>query len=494
MSILHNATPLGPGSITGPLTLLALALKLLPFAPDPIQLQLLTTAAGQVLLNCHRQWGKTIFTAVKALHQALQGPRQLIVVISPTLEQSKILTKSCRDFARDLGLRITTDGTNPRSVLFPNGSCILPIAADADHARGWSANLLIIDEAAYVPDDVYAAVTPLLAATRGELWLLSTPNGKRGFFFHEFSRAALSSHAANWLRLTAPAEGAGASGRLSPAFLAEERIRKTPDQFAQEYLCEFTTTQRNTFRPEAVYRAFRQDIPPFNPECPWLENFAGLPYRPTYFIGADLGKKLDHSAIALIEYRTIPTGTFEPYYRQPLFRRELHLRYLKQFPIGTPYLEVVPQLARLCRHPQIAGHGSLIVDATGHGECVVELIQRERLPVNFLAANITSGDHVNVTRWGRNVPKRELITRTDLLFEQSHLHIAATAKEMGILQHELLQYESMIGEDGHTRYGPASSLTHDDTVMALALAGWWAWENRKSFLAGDRHKPLHPFF
>jgi len=124
------------------------------FALDPIQIQLLTTTAGNVILNCHRQWGKTTFTALRALYQALAQPNQLIVVISPSLDQSKILTKRCRDFARALGLTVTTDGTNPRSVRFPNGSLILPIAADADHVRGWSANLLIIDEAAYVADQV----------------------------------------------------------------------------------------------------------------------------------------------------------------------------------------------------------------------------------------------------------------------------------------------------------------------------------------------------
>jgi hypothetical protein len=471
-------------------TLLALAHQLLPFALDPIQIQLLTTTAGNVILNCHRQWGKTTITALRALYQTLAQPNQLIVVISPILDQSKILTKRCRDFARALGITVTTDGTNPRSVRFPNGSLILPIAADADHVRGWSANLLVIDEAAYVADEVYSAVTPLLAATRGDLWLLSTPNGKRGFFFQEFSLAADR----NWLRLTAPAEGPGASGRIDPAFLATERTRKTTEQFAQEYLCEFTTTERNTYRPESIYRAFRPDIAPFDPAQRQLENFAGLPDRPTYFIGVDLGKKQDHSVIALVEYRTIPTGTYDPYYRQPLFRRELRLRYLRQFPIGTPYLEVIPEVTRLCRHPQIAKHGSLVVDAGGHGECVVELIQRERLPVSFVPVNLTGGDHATVTRWGRNLPKRDLITRTGLLLEQSHLQIAADIQHTATLQHELLQYETRLTATGHETYAPADSLTHDDTVIAVSLAGWWAWENRKSFLAGEPHKPLHPFW
>ncbi len=463
---------------------LALAQRLLSFTPDPVQRELLTTQRPHVILNCHRQWGKTTITALRALAQALRAPRQLIVIISPTLEQAKILTQRCRTFATDLGLAVTTDGTNPRSVCFPNGSLILPIAADADHARGWSANLLIIDEAAFVPDDVYSAVTPLLAATRGDLWLLSTPQGQRGFFHQEFIRADPS----RTLRLTAPAEGPGSSGRIDSTFLALERSRKTADQFAQEYLCQFTTTDCAAFRPEIIQRAFLPEIEPLlldRTEVPY-----GLPLHPHYYVGVDLGKKQDHAAVVIVEYRTVPTGTVDPYYRQKLYRRELRLRYVQQFPLGTPYLALVPELARLCRHPQIARHASLIVDATGHGECVVELIQRERLAVHFLAVNITGGEHTQVTRWGRNVPKHELITRLELLLEQNHLRIAARAPGAEVLRHELLQFERRQNAGGSTGYEPAASNGHDDTVLATALAGWWAWENRRQLLAGEAHKPL----
>ena len=482
MSLLIDELPDGHRALSA----LDLARLVLPYPLDAVQAELLATPARQVVLNCHRQWGKTTCTAVRAVHQATSRPRQLIVVISPTLEQSKILTQRCRDFAVALSYRVTTDGTNPRSVRFPNGSVILPVAADADHARGWSAHLLIIDEAAFVPDEVYAAVTPLVAATQGDLWLLSTPNGKRGFFFHEFMRTHPSG-----LRLTAPAEGPDASGRIGAEFLALERARKTTQQFAQSYLCEFTTTERSVFRPEVIERAFQAEIPPFLEHR--IEDFRQARVAPHYYLGVDLGKKHDHAVIVVVEFRTVPTGTVDPYYRQPLFRRELRLRAIEQFPLGTPYLEIVPRVARLCHHPQIAHHGSLVLDATGHGECVVELVQREHLPVHFLPVNITGGEHAQVTRWGRNVPKHELITRLELILEQNLLGIAAQAPQSAILRHELLQYERIQHRDGHATYAPADTSTHDDTILATALATWWAWENKRSLLSGDPHKPLDPW-
>ena len=82
---------------------------------------------------------------------------------------------------RKLGVRVK--GT---SLELPNGSRIVGLPANDDTVRGYSgATMLLIDEAARVPDAMYAAVKPMLATTSGEMWLMSTPHGKRGFFYKE---------------------------------------------------------------------------------------------------------------------------------------------------------------------------------------------------------------------------------------------------------------------------------------------------------------------
>ena len=462
-------------------TILDLARQLLPFPLDQTQTDLLTTNSPYVLLNCHRQWGKTTLTALRALHQAISRPQQQIVVISPTLRQSRLLTHRCRDFARLLHQPTTTDGTNPLSLAFPNGSLILPLPAHPDHARGWSANLLIIDEAARVPDEVFSAVTPLIAATQGHLWLLSTPRGKRGFFYRESTARQSPTHP--WFRLAAPAAGPNASGRLSADFLAAEQSRKTSLQFAEEYLCRFTTAERHVFSEDWIERAFVTSVSPF------IEySHQGYPHS-YFYIGLDFGKEVDHSAITLIEYRVIPTGTLDAVTRQPLYRRELHVRLIERFPLHTPFLTVLARVARLAEHPAIKHHGTLVADATGLGDPLVELIYAQKLPINFMPIKITSGQNVTLSRYGRNVPKSVLVGRLAHLLEYGHLQIAADAPQSDLLSHELLHFERKLKPGGHATF-VAGSTNHDDLVCALSLAGWWAWENRKSLLSGPPHKPL----
>ena len=56
------------------------------------------------------------------------------------------------------------------------------LPANEATVRGFSAvSLMVVDEAARVPDDLYEAVKPMLAVTDGALWLMSTPFGRRGF-------------------------------------------------------------------------------------------------------------------------------------------------------------------------------------------------------------------------------------------------------------------------------------------------------------------------
>ena len=89
---------------------------------------------------------------------------------------------------------------------------------------GFTAHFLIMDEAAAIPDEVYSAATPMLAATNGNLWLLSTPQGPRGFFYDEWA-AKRSTATRTWLKSSASAES---SGRVTESFLNGERDARRP--------------------------------------------------------------------------------------------------------------------------------------------------------------------------------------------------------------------------------------------------------------------------
>ena len=176
------------------------ALRRLNFAPDETQARILRSNSTQGLLNCARQWGKSTITAIKALHTALSNPRQLVLVASPTERQSAEFIRKCRDFLLPLPLKLRGDGANRSSLLLPNRSRIVGLPGRETTIRGFSnVSLLLIDEAAQAPDSLYLALRPMLAMSRGSLWLLSTPKGARGFFWEEWTRGE------RWERIAIPA-------------------------------------------------------------------------------------------------------------------------------------------------------------------------------------------------------------------------------------------------------------------------------------------------
>ena len=116
--------------------------------------------------------------------------------------------------------------------------------------RGFSkVSLLMIDEASRVDDDLYRAMRPTLAVGNGDLWLMSTPNGQRGFFHQEWTEGG-----SRWVRIrvTAPE-----CARIDPSFLADERASGGDKWFRQEYLCEFVERVGAVFSQESIDAALQ---------------------------------------------------------------------------------------------------------------------------------------------------------------------------------------------------------------------------------------------
>jgi hypothetical protein len=76
------------------------------------------------------------------------------------------------------------DEDNKTGLRLSNGSSVVCVPSSADTIRGFSAiDLLIEDEASFVDDVVHEAVRPMIAASKGQFMMLSTPNGQRGHFY-----------------------------------------------------------------------------------------------------------------------------------------------------------------------------------------------------------------------------------------------------------------------------------------------------------------------
>ena len=215
---------------------------------DPRQRELLGAAGRRVLLNCARQWGKSTMTAVKAIHRALYEPGSLTLVITPSGRQSGEFLWKIRSLCRIAAEEVTGDGENRMSVMFENGSRVVGLPANERTTRGFSdPGLIVVDEAARLDDDLYFALLPTLARGCGDLWLLSTPNGKTGFFWKAWSEEE------GWFKMKVTAEECP---RTSKEILAEQRKIFSEDLYRQEYLCEFVDNDDAMFKMEQVMSLF----------------------------------------------------------------------------------------------------------------------------------------------------------------------------------------------------------------------------------------------
>src|SRR3712207_572831 len=186
-------------------------------------------------------------TAVITLHRALYHPGSLILCLAPALRQSQELFGKVLGFYRDLGRPVSPQAERKLSLELENGSRIVTLPGSDKTIRGFSGTtLLILDEAARVADELYFAVRPMLAVSGGALMMLSTPYGKRGVFFEEWTQGH------GWERYEVPASECP---RIPADFLEEERQALPSWVYRQEYECSFEETEAQVFTAEMVERA-----------------------------------------------------------------------------------------------------------------------------------------------------------------------------------------------------------------------------------------------
>ena len=223
--------------------------------PDDWQADVLRSAAARVLLLCSRQAGKSTITSILAVHVAVYEPGSLVLLLSPTLRQSGELFKKAAAVYGAIGRPVPPESASRLQLELENGSRIVSLPGKEGTIRGYSGvRLLAIDEAAWVPDDLYLAVRPMLAVSGGRLVTLSTPHGTRGWFYNAWRSDE------PWERYEVPATSCP---RIAPEFLEEERRTMGDWWFSAEYMCQFLDAQTQPFGREDVERCFREEV------CAW---------------------------------------------------------------------------------------------------------------------------------------------------------------------------------------------------------------------------------
>ena len=214
--------------------------------PDGWQRDVLASDHPRKILCCGRQTGKSTVAGILAIHKALTMPGATVLVVAPGERQAKLLFSKAASLYKRAGYPLPAHSERRTGLELSNGSVIEALPAVERTTRGYSVNLLIVDEAAAVPDADYMGILPALIATQGQQVLLSTPRGKRGFF-HELYHSA-----DDWQRVMVRSDE---TPRIRDEDLDVFR-RTMPEQFfRQEFFCEWLDTEGGLFSYDDVEAA-----------------------------------------------------------------------------------------------------------------------------------------------------------------------------------------------------------------------------------------------
>jgi hypothetical protein len=237
--------------------------------------------------------------------------------------------------------------------------------------------------------------------------------------------------------------------------------------------------------------------------------------RYLYYLGLDLGQARDYSALAIIEEQLyvgevwatevlhqqdydkrlsagwVSPAALTPYqagvalglserYGRPA-EPPLAVRHLERFELGTKYTDVVQKVAEVVRsEPLRPKPAVLLVDKTGVGAAVLD--SSTHASIGAVAITLHGGSSVtrDPQRPGFRVPKRDLITVTQVLLQNGRLRVASGLPEAETLKKELLNFRVKIDpRTSHDSYEHWREGDHDDLVLAVSMAAWVRqWWNR----------------
>lgn len=224
--------------------------KVLP-TPDPWQVEVLKDTVSSWILNASRQSGKTEVVAGKVLWELLCCG-SFVLVVSRSQDQALEFHRRVMGLYYRLPLVEPTEDPTKSQLLLQNGARLLCLPNNEATVRCYSkVDLLVLDEAARVPDNLFGAVRPMLAVSGGRTVALSTPFGQRGWFHKEWTEGR------HWQRKEIPW---WSCPRIPKSFINDEREKHGELWVRQEYGCEFLSIEESYFNVEAFGELIDADL------------------------------------------------------------------------------------------------------------------------------------------------------------------------------------------------------------------------------------------
>jgi len=376
--------------------------------PHPRQAEILEHPARFKVVACGRRFGKSTAAMIAEIETALRGGN--VWHITPNYPQS---TDYWELLKRTVARAAVKKVESVRRLDFSGGGAITVRSGhEPDSLRGSGLDLAVLDEAAFMPADVWrGAIRPALSDRKGRALLLSTPAGLNWFYsaFMDGQNPDL----ADWQAWKLPTS---TNPLIDPAEIAAAKLTLPAREFAQEYMADFIEDSGAVFRNVRKVATGAMQAP-----------IQGHVYQ----FGVDWGRSHDYTVISVIDTSVEPV-------RQVCMDRFTEIGWdLQRDRLISLYETYLPSL--------------IYAEANSIGQPQIEALQRIGLPVKPF--HMTSAS------------KGPLIEGLSLLIEKDALVLLDSA----ILRGELLAYKLERTPSGAFRYSAPPGM-HDDTVVATAIS------------------------
>jgi phage FluMu gp28-like protein len=413
----------------------------LQLIPYEYQVKFLKDMHSRIIVCAGRQVGKSLITAARAVWFAFARPGSVTLIVSPSLGQSILMFDKVLDYVLDSEMRKSVTWKTRTLIRFSNKSIIraLPCGPHGKMIRGNAADLIIVDEAAFVPEKIIKEVAmPMLAAKNGSMILISSPWDKKHFFYQMFNSP-------RWSRYHFKTED---NPSVSKQFLEETREDVGESSFRREYLAEFVEDE-DTFFAMSQLRSAVHVCGDKTLTCSYCEMINGVKIpEGDLYAGYDPGGLVDPAALVVVQrqvvsendkkrvvFRVVYSKTFLLSREQKTARQDQYTR----FTLEVSDIHQKMHFTKLC------------MDKTGLGAPILEHCKELKLPVEGLT--FSPGE------------KSEMFSELKIMLEQNKIEYPENLELLSHLNSVVAKRNRM----GSYTFDHASG-THDDLAVALALA------------------------
>lgn len=406
--------------------------------------------ANRRIFVAGRQVGKSRSASWYAIWYAVTHAESTVLILAKAQRQAMELFNTLK---KELRKSHGDDEWGiPRStrteVQFENGARILclPVGNSGANIRGYSADLLMVDEAAFIPDEIFQEVlSPMLAVGDNTFVMTSTPLGKKGYFYERYDEARRADERGEQPAYNVTHAKTEDNPYVDDEFIEEQRETLTPMQFKQEILGQFVEASDSYFTTDEVLHeevAVSERVTRETDKC---------------YLGADVAHTGDDASVYIS--MDAEGNVFDVSY--------------------THGKKLTDAMGRVRTLDHQNDYDKVMVDATGLGQGVVDQLEETigRKVEGFTFTNPKKADLYSTLKDA--FQNREITYR----FERN------AGRPENKMYQQLTALEYKYTSTGRMKISHPSG-GHDDFCDSLALANWA--RNNRAFAPSDR-EAMQPF-